>query len=229
MTGKHILIIDDDDQKDVIKALQDEIRVALKLNLNVTFIDLSEPELLNDETGALVREKLEQHILSEIKGKHFDLLACDYQFGDEEISGLDVIDFIKTRRTNLPVFLYTGAYDKVIGDLVKKLKEGVIDDDEFVKLFKKFFNGRIDKFIKRANYNTHIIDFFRHHICSLEQHLVKRILDHKELEFKSCYPKLRGNTLEVIADEISSSSSRGVEFREELLEQTISYLVETNE
>jgi hypothetical protein len=54
------------------------------------------------------------------------------------------------------------------------------------------------------------------------------MLDHKELEFKSCYPKLKGNTLETIADEIYCGSPRGVGFRDEIMEQTISYLIETN-
>jgi hypothetical protein len=138
MTSKNILIIDDDDQNDIISALKEQVGKEINLNLDATFIDLSEPELIDDETGDLIRENVEQHILNEIKGKHFDLLACDYQFGDREINGLDIIDFIKNRRNNLPVFLYTGAYDKVIGDLLRKLKDGSISDDEFVKLFKSF-------------------------------------------------------------------------------------------
>ena len=49
------------------------------------------------------------------------------------------------------------------------------------------------------------------------------------MQFKSVYDPFKGRTLNMIADEIEKRTSRGRDFEQELLEQSIAYLVRINE
>ena len=66
-----------------------------------------------------------------MKGKTIDLVLTDYQLADKETNGLDVVEIVKSIRSSVPVMVYSGDLDRVIGDLLgddfqDKSKEEVI-------------------------------------------------------------------------------------------------------
>ena len=59
--------------------------------------------------------------------------------------------------------------------------------------------------------------------------MLHKLREHGAMQFKSVYDPFKGRTLNMIADEIEKRTSRGRDFEQELLEQSIAYLVRINE
>jgi len=219
------LIIDDKDQQKEFESL---IKTPLKkdgYDVSCLFIKTAIPEI-QDENQNLDREKLIEHIKDVVKDLNIDLIATDFDLSDENLNGVDIVEIIRTIRPNTPLIMYSGkiadAIKAVLGDHTKitseQLTEGVI----------KIIDYKILDFATRPEYPSSIIKLIKKNSKSATAVLVQKLRDYPDMKFKSCYPNFKGQKLGVIATQIEKSSPQGRDFQQELIEQTVAYLIEIN-
>ena len=219
------LIIDDKDQQKEFESL---IKAPLKKDgyfVNGLFIKTAIPEI-QDENQNLDREKLIIHIKDVIKDSNIDLIATDFDLSDEHLNGVHIVEIIRSIRPNTPLIMYSGkiadAIKAVLGDHTQitseELTEGII----------KIIDYKISDFATRPGYPSSIIQLIKKNSKSATTVLVNKLRDYPDMKFKSCYPNFKGQKLGDIASQIEKSSPQGRDFQQELIEQTIAYLIEIN-
>jgi len=219
------LIIDDKDQQKEFESL---IKAPLKKDgyvVNGLFIKTAIPEI-QDENQNLDREKLIIHIKDVIKDSNIDLIATDFDLSDEHLNGVHIVEIIRSIRPNTPLIMYSGkiadAIKAVLGDHTQitseELTEGII----------KIIDYKISDFATRPGYPSSIIQLIKKNSKSATTDLVNKLRDYPDMKFKSCYPNFKGQKLGDIASQIEKSSPQGRDFQQELIEQTIAYLIEIN-
>ena len=211
------LIVDDKDQQHTFKAQIQDILKKEGHNVEIIFINTTSPELLD-------KDKLKACIKSKIEGKHIDVVASDFDLSDDVVNGLDVIEIIRSIREKVPIILYSGNLEKaiksVMGDPASK------DLPTFINDVKKLMLHHISEFIDRTGYAASVIKVLKNKDTSTKQILLKKLREYPDLKLSSAYPIFSGKKLSQIADEIEKSTYQGQEFQQELIEQTIAYIIE---
>ena len=217
------LIVDDKDQQHTFKAQIQDILKKEGHNVEIIFINTTSPELLN-EYQKIYKYKLKACIKSKIEGKHIDVVASDFDLSDDVVNGLDVIEIIRSIREKVPIILYSGNLEKaiksVMGDPASKDLPTLIND------VKKLMLHHISEFIDRTGYAASVIKVLKNKDTSTKQILLKKLREYPDLKLSSAYPIFSGKKLSQIADEIEKSTYQGQEFQQELIEQTIAYIIE---
>lgn len=217
------LIVDDKDQQHTFKAQIQDILKKEGHNVEIIFINTTSPELLNEEQN-IYKDKLKACIKSKIEGKHIDVVASDFDLSDDVVNGLDVIEIIRSIREKVPIILYSGNLEKaiksVMGDPASKDLPTLIND------VKKLMLHHISEFIDRTGYAASVIKVLKNKDTSTKQILLKKLREYPDLKLSSAYPIFSGKKLSQIADEIEKSTYQGQEFQQELIEQTIAYIIE---
>ena len=217
------LIVDDKDQQHTFKAQIQDILKKEGHNVEIIFINTTSPELLNEEQN-IDKDKLKACIKSKIEGKHIDVVASDFDLSDDVVNGLDVIEIIRSIREKVPIILYSGNLEKaiksVMGDPATKDLPTLIND------VKKLMLHHISEFIDRTGYAASVIKVLKNKDTSTKQILLEKLREYPDLKLSSAYPIFSGKKLSQIADEIEKSTYQGQEFQQELIEQTIAYIIE---
>ena len=110
-----------------------------------------------------------------------------------------------------------------------KLQEAT--EEEIVEAVRKLMEYQIIDYVKRDEYKDKLIELInRDDEPTVHDYFLEQLRQHSEMEFKSCYAPLKGKTLGEIADMIEKQSDKRVDsWTQELVEQTIAYLVKINE
>lgn len=221
---KNILIIDDEDQTKIAESL----KIILKKDFDVNFILIKTNDVaLQNDDADLDIIKIKERITKDIQSVTVDLALTDYDLGDEYVDGLDIVGMIKEIRPKVPVILYSGNQDKVI----RKIVGNNPDTEDLVAGFKKLLNFGIIDFVRRPDYKDSIIKLLNSDKDPhLDSYFLIQLRKYKDYEFKSCYPAFKGMKLGEIADMIEKRSDfRSREWMQELIEQSIAYLIKINE
>lgn len=151
-------------------------------------------------------------------------MASDFDLSDDVVNGLDVIEIIRSIREKVPIILYSGNLEKaiksVMGDPASKDLPTLIND------VKKLMLHHISEFIDRTGYAASVIKVLKNKDTSTKQILLKKLREYPDLKLSSAYPIFSEKKLSQIADEIEKSTYQGQEFQQELIEQTIAYIIE---
>lgn len=219
------LIIDDKDQERDFDSL---IKAPLKkdgYDIKGLFVKTAIPEIQDDNQN-LDKEKLIEHIKVVIGDSNLDLIATDFDLSDDNLNGIDIVEIIRNLRPNTPLIMYSGKIDDaitaVIGDHTK------ISAEELTAGVKKIIGYKILDFVNRPGYPSTIIQIIKSKSKSITSLFLEKLREYPDLEFKSCYPKLKGAKLGAIANHIEKSTYQGRDFQNELVEQTIAHLIEIN-
>ena len=222
-----ILIIDDTNQENEFNSL---IYTPLKAKgTKVVGICIkTDNRQLQDDEYNIDLDKLIKHIQDKIKGIHIDLILSDFNLSDDNVTGLEVIAELRKFKPKTPIILYSGtlsdAVSHILGeDVNNKSTEDIIQG---VSTLLKY--GIVD-FVKRTNYFEAAIRHIKEDTDDATSYLLHKLREHGAMQFKSVYDPFKGRTLIMIADEIEKRTSRGRDFEQELLEQSIAYLVRINE
>ena len=221
---KNILIIDDEDQTKIVESLQ----LNLKKNFDVNFILIKTNDVaFQNDDADLDIIKIKERISNDIQSVTVDLALTDYDLGDEHVDGLNIIEILKEIRPNVRVILYSGNQDKVI----RKIVGNNPNTEDLVAGFKKLLNFGIIDFVRRPDYRDRIIKYLNSNKkIHLDSYFLIQLRKYKDYEFKSCCPGLKGMKLGEIADMIEKGSDfRSREWMQELIEQSIAYLIKINE
>ncbi|NVO09136.1 MAG: hypothetical protein HXX16_04155 [Bacteroidales bacterium] len=230
MIEKTCLIVDDEAayQKRVFETSVANNLRPKGINVNLILVDTTDKDLQTDEKIDLKKIKL--YIEDKIKNLKLDVVACDYELSSRDVNGIDVIREIRALRPKTKIFLYSGKYEKVIGDIVKEIQKGDQQSiNSGIQAIKNIYSSRIEEFLERNDYSTRLVGVLQNNNDSIDDIFIKKIREYSELRFKSCYPIFEGKTLGEITEEIEKETHSSQKFLEELVEQTVAYLIKTNQ
>ena len=99
-------------------------------------------------------------------------------------------------RKKVPIFLYSGKYQKIITDILVKFDK---EDPESLEIcthnIRQLYNSNIKDFLERNDYPSTLVGFFRNQEVTKEDVLVEKLREYPELLFKSCFPRFDGKIL----------------------------------
>lgn len=226
--NKCVLIIDDADQSVNVRSLKFQVKTFC--SLEVIAIKTTDSTFKEYDSEHLDIEKLKSYIHDVIKGKSISWVFTDFNLSEEKINGLTVVKLLKELRESLKIVMYSGNLETVIRSVVGKSLSKANEDD-IVHAVKTLMDYGIIDYIKRDNYINKAVELFKHdEVPTVKDYFIEQLRMHSDLVFKSCYPKLSGKTLGEIADMIEKSSDKRTDvWTQELVEQTVAYLVKINQ
>lgn len=224
-----ILIVDDKSQDVNIRAL--ELQLKRTCDLAVTAICTTDESLRIEESDHLDKDKLFKKIDECLLNKRIDWALTDFDLAETYVDGLDVAEYLAEKRKSIPVIMYSGNINSVIKKAVNQASIQDLNEDELVEAIRKLINCNIVDYVKRDDYKHAIIEKINQNLQpTVEDFFLQQLRQHSEMEFKSCYPRLKGKTFGQIADLIESRGDKRTDaWMNELIEQTIAYLVKINE
>lgn len=224
---KRILVIDDESQRNLLGKIRDEVKGQMQMEwsqvevLDAEYTD-EEARLMPDKVYAAIEQALSEH--------QYNLIMVDYDYGQSNIDGLDVIKFVREKRKKVDIYLYSAVQK----DVIKKVVGDNLQDastEEIVSGINDLMNYRIGKMVSRPSAEAEVIKFLRSELSFSPSAFISDMLrEHSTQVFSSCCPKLKGKTYGEIADMIDEDNN-GVanEWLTAILEQVVVYLSTVNE
>ena len=224
-----VLIIDDVDQSKIIDALKKQLK--RKCEFEAISIRTTDVELREDGSDHLDVRKLKERIKDLISSKHINWALTDFNLSEDDIDGINVVEILTELRKNLKIIMYSGNRNAVVKRVLGKVKLQEATEEEIVEAVRKLMEYQIIDYVKRDEYKDKLIGLInRDDKPTVHDYFLEQLRQHSEMEFKSCYAPLKGKTLGEIADMIEKQSDKRVDsWTQELVEQTIAYLVKINE
>ena len=224
-----VLIIDDVDQSKIIDALKKQLK--RKCEFEAISIRTTDVELREDGSDHLDVRKLKERIKDLISSKHINWALTDFNLSEDDIDGINVVEILTELRKNLKIIMYSGNRKAVVKRVLGKVKLQEATEEEIVEAVRKLMEYQIIDYVKRDEYKDKLIELInRDDEPTVHDYFLEQLRQHSEMEFKSCYAPLKGKTLGEIADMIEKQSDKRVDsWTQELVEQTIAYLVKINE
>ena len=224
-----VLIIDDVDQSKIIDALNKQLKRTCEFE--AISIRTTDVELREDGSDHLDVRKLKERIKDLISSKHINWALTDFNLSEDDIDGIDVVEILTELRKNLKIIMYSGNRKAVVKRVLGKVKLQEATEEEIVEAVRKLMEYQIIDYVKRDEYKDKLIELInRDDEPTVHDYFLEQLRQHSEMEFKSCYAPLKGKTLGEIADMIEKQSDKRVDsWTQELVEQTIAYLIKINE
>lgn len=224
-----VLIIDDVDQSRTINALEKQL--SKKFEFKAISIKTTSVELRKENSDHLDPDKLKAFLQESIKGRVINWVFSDFNLAEDDIDGLTVVNMINEIRSTIKIVLYSGDQHAVVKRAIGKTSLDDIKEDEIVDAVSQLLNFNIIDYIKRDSYKDKLIELANKEIDpTVQDYFIELLREHSEMEFKSCYDRLKGKTFGEIADMIENKSDQRTDaWTRELVEQTIAYLVKINE
>ena len=224
---KRCLIIDNEDQSASIETVMREGRkqgVIIECEeFRVGSIERN--DLFTND--AIDLAKVENAFKTEFGGKHFDLIAFDWNLDDAEINGIELIRYfqnIKLRRST-PKILYSGILKEEIQSLFDKYQKKEIDKARVWNQISTLIQVDIKKFSDRGQYENAIIEIIKETTPSFDAILNKELLNYPDYKISGVFPQFNNLTLKEIVHVIEKDASIALKFKTELIEQIIAYLI----
>jgi hypothetical protein len=224
---KSCLIIDDNPQDAEIETI---VRGARKQNIELNCFQFNvgstqRSDLLTN--GGIDAQKVIEIFRKEFSGTKIDLICIDYQLEDDKVSGLDILNLLHDLRKKCQYMIYSSNLDQVVGEIIQKYDKDK-DKGKLISRIKTLTKYNIVDFAKRERYDAAIVEILVKNQPSLELIIEEKLLEHKDMVFSNTFLPLAGAKLEVIAEQIRMDTSRGIEFKCEIIEQTIAYMIAMN-
>lgn len=224
-----VLIIDDKDQSTNIQALN--LSLKRDVELEIIPIRTTDVGLRKDDSDHLDLAKLRVEIEKDIEGKTVAWALTDFNLAEKDIDGMDVASILNDIRPSIKILMYSGDRAAIIRKILGKSRINQATDDEVVDAVRKMMEYKIIDCIQRDDYVNEFVKYARRETTpTIQEFFVEQLRQYPDMEFKSCYPKLKGHTFGEIADMIENKSNQQTDaWMQELVEQAIAYLVKINE
>lgn len=222
---KNIIIIDDEDQnpqKDYI-----ESKLRQDFDIEVHLINTTEDALGDD--GFISEEKLRGCLLEIMRGRSIDLVLTDYELSDDNYSGIEVVKLVKDCRPKVPVIMYSGKINEVIGRLLGDYQHRDVDD--LIKSINEFMSWGIHEFIGRGNYSDDAIKFIKQKKKEqVDDIFIKKLREIGDQKCEVGCPEWRDLTLNRICEIIENRRDpRSEMWMDDMIEQVVAYISKTSE
>jgi hypothetical protein len=174
---------------------------------------------------AIDPQKVKDKLWALIDANKVDLVACDYNLGDENVTGLEVIHIVREKDRNCIIILYSGVLYGIIEKILSDREEG--SSKPTIKKLKKLITDRVSDFTDREDFTNDIV----HHLLNnvpLEMEIIDQLLKYKDMMFQHGYTQFEDKRFDEIAREIRSGSIHGKRFSKEILERGIAHMIDLN-
>ena len=220
---KNIIIIDDEDQipqKEYI-----ERTLKREFDIEVHLIWTTEETL--DDDGFISEEKLRGRLAEIMKGRSIDLVLTDYELSDEKIFGIEVVKIVKEIRSKVPIIMYSGKVNEVIGRLLGDYKHR--DAEDLINSINEFMSWGIHEFLGRGNYSDDAIKFIRKKKnTQVDDIFIQKLRAIGDEKCEIGNPDWRDLTLNNICEVIENKrDARSEMWMEDLIEQVVAYITNT--
>lgn len=222
---KNIIIIDDEDQS----AQKEYIESILKRDSEIEVHLIWTTEETLDDEGCISEEKLRRRLLEIMKGRSIDLILTDYELSDEKISGIEVVKMVKEIRAKVPVIMYSGKINEVIGRLLGDYKTR--DAEDLIQSINEFMSWGIEEFIGRGKYSDDAIKFIKKKKrAQVDDIFIKKLREIGDQKCEVGYPDWRNLTLNEICEIIENrKDARSDIWMDDMIEQVVAYISKTAE
>lgn len=222
---KNIIIIDDEDQS----AQKEYIESILKRDSEIEVHLIWTTEETLDDEGCISEEKLRGRLLEIMKGRSIDLILTDYELSDEKISGIEVVKMVKEIRAKVPVIMYSGKINEVIGRLLGDYKTR--DAEDLIQSINEFMSWGIEEFIGRGKYSDDAIKFIKKKKrAQVDDIFIKKLREIGDQKCEVGYPDWRNLTLNEICEIIENrKDARSDIWMDDMIEQVVAYISKTAE
>jgi len=225
---KQVLFIDDGDIGTTIEQLAGNLKTK-GYELVYNLVDLSDAKFKEDLGGSevlsfdAIKGELTQYL-----DMRFDLVASDFDFGQLDLNGFDVVRWLKnsavhnkTKLRRAKFVFYSSEEDKV-GEAFKGRP-----NDDVIRLIKLRVDHVFDRLTMADTMAAYLIQ--KDEGLNLSDFIRDQLRLHPEMKFQSTYnAKFFGKSFEEIAHDIDKESAHGVKFQENVVELAIAHLVDMN-
>ncbi len=221
MEDRVIIVIDDNDQtKDVDEKIVQNLKRDGILVKSI-IINPNTREFFNDNSD-IDLEKLIEGVKQRAAGHHIDLVACDYELGEEHVNGFTVIEKLREERfKKCPIILYSGKEDKVIADIFNSPKSDADKKQRLTKLIK----CRIAKFVDRTGYTSEVIGNLKK--ANITSILLRKLKEHESKTITSI-ESLSQHNLGEMAEKIENNQL-DEQLITEIVELTLAHYISIDE
>lgn len=227
---KLILMIDDNDQKNVIKEL---VGNAEKKGINLMCHQFNvgspnEPSLLTE--GKIDANKVKSAYKERFKDKGlvFNMILCDWDLSDEIIDGAELLRKMGSECFNqkTPKILYSSLlWQKIEEQLNKYDKENDETKDSVIKYIASLINGNYLAFVPREELKNSVLN----NICeseSLDFLLEDTLLRYPDYVMAVGHGhNLEGRTFSEVAELIRDSKVK-YDFKRDIIQEVVHYLTQ---
>lgn len=236
MLNKTLLVIDNEDQKDV---LDDLVKEAKKVNVELDYYQYNiggalEPDVLNKD-GDLDIEKVKSIYKKRFGKLRFDIIACDYYLDVENINGVELMRVmgVECFGHNPRFLMYSGLLRELIKEQVAKdcfIEQDddgnniVVPNENFIKVVSHLINSNYLGFVDRTKYceaiRGHLKDDIRiedifYDVCNMYPDLVLQYNLGRQFSERK---------LSECKNEILQNEDLRIEVMQDLVQQTVIYL-----
>ena len=139
---KRILVIDDEDQKNDMESIARKLKKHVLIKYEQ--INVLDADFL-DEKLNLRQDVFEKRLMEVLTENYYDLILVDYNYGGISLDGLGVVKFIKERKRNSNIILYSANQSEIIRNILTAKQTETLSDNDVVKAINALMNYRILK------------------------------------------------------------------------------------
>jgi hypothetical protein len=228
MSKMTVLFIDDDDITEIIGRLDRSLKkngITIVPSILQIGDQFKVPGGENNESHVLDFSKIKEELTSKYLNERYDLVACDFNFLDKGVNGFKLIKWLinvsrseKKRIRNAKFVLYSSEKGKAL--------EAAFSEDDMSDLVRL----KLEDFIDRTKVSEDVANilFNSGKEINLTQKLIQEMDKHRQLKFRSTYPKFVDKTLSEIIHEIENETHHGVAFQHNLIELAVAHMIDLN-
>ena len=218
-----------DDNSDVIGSatiqnIKDRVKKYAGLNIEFKQLNPKETKYINEDDGSINISNVLQVLDSkEYLKREVHLIICDYELGDDQINGFEVIRKIRNDlNSKKQIILYSSNIDNVI----KKIFDG--SEDHRIKKIKDLVASKISEFCpKDEHLEEAILKILKQEsMFSSDKFIESELFRYSDHKFKNVYDKFENKTLGEVAYIISTQVDEAFRLKKELLEQLIAFMID---
>ncbi|MGG5902097.1 hypothetical protein [Sphingobacterium daejeonense] len=230
---KNCIIFDNENQSEEVEKM---IRQAkLSHGITLTCKQFSVGSIENDEfltDGNIDIDKVESEFKKLYgKGQEFHLAAFDWDLGDENVDGVELIRQLHGRKIlqKTPKILYSGLLEQKLSGELDDFKNGNINKQPLLLKLKALIKIDIIDFVEREVYDERILNIIKQCDDSLDYLLEGELTKYPDMLFKNSFAnaKLKDKTFAEILVIIDADDHLRNVFKKEIIEQTIAYLTKS--
>ncbi|MDI3325393.1 hypothetical protein QKW35_13505 [Pontibacterium granulatum] len=223
MKIKKVLFIDDQSVDNIVDKFAANLhKKGYKLKSSIVFI--GDQKYKSENQNGEISLNFDA-IKSDIEENHFhiryDLVACDFNFANDDINGYSLIQWLKHTSTSGHNYIRKAKFVSYSSE-EDKFKEHVLASEDIGKLIRL----KLDGFFKRDNLADAGATLILKQDVNLDlsSYIVTELEKLADVKFNGVYPKFEGKTFAEIAHEIDTDSHHGQEFQKTMIGLTLAHM-----
>jgi hypothetical protein len=224
---RHCLFIDDDIEEfedSVISRLPSIAKKSKGIDVTYEILDPTEKKYKDDNNNIDI-SKIEEDFILRISHKKYDLIACDYNLGDDVYFGTDIIKKYRQRDRKFIAVIYSADLKEIARQIIKLHNPEEIDST--LSKITGLVTSNISRFFVK---NNNLMDDLTPLLYNtpLEKHIEQTLVNYQNLLLSHGFNSAIGMTFKEIANHIKLDTDQGKRFSEEVVERGITHLIDLN-